>query len=116
MPFRDQASERRGPDKPIEVELGAQSASQVYVDLSGRIVGVFASSFLILERDTHVHLIISFPDGRTIRAAGLVQFVRTGDEEQLPGLGIAFTEILPDDSEVVREFAERIRPPMLYDE
>jgi hypothetical protein len=116
MPFRDQALERRGPDAPIEVELGAQSPSQLYADLGGSIVGVFASTFLVLERDVHVHLVISFPDRKSIRAAGVVQFVRMAGPDQLPGLGVAFTEISADDREVVTQFAERVRPPMLYDE
>ena len=116
MPFRDEASERRGPGAPIEVELGAQSASQLYADLSGSIVGVFASTFLLLERDVHVHLVISFPDRKSIRASGLVQFARTARPDQLPGLGVAFTEISAEDREVVMQFAERVRPPMLYDE
>jgi len=116
MPFRDEASERRGPDGPIEVELGAQSASQLYADLGGTVVGVFASTFLVLERDVHVHIVISFPDRKSIRAAGVVQFVRTAAPEQLPGLGVVFTEISTDDRELVTQFAERVRPPMLYDE
>ena len=116
MPFRDEASERRGPEAPIEVELAAQSASQLYTDLGGSIVGVFASTFLVLGRDAHVHLVISFPDRKSIRAAGVVQFVRTAGPDQLPGLGVAFTEISADDREVVTQFAERVRPPMLYDD
>jgi hypothetical protein len=31
-------------------------------------------------------------------------------------LGVAFTEISDDDRAVVRDFAERVRPPLLYDE
>jgi hypothetical protein len=116
MSFRDEASERRGPDGPIEVELGAQSASQLYADLGGSIVGVFASTFMVLARDVHVHLVISFPDRKSIRASGIVQFVRTAEAEQLPGLGIAFTDISDVDRKVLVQFGERIRPPMLYDE
>lgn len=116
MSFRDEASERRGPTAPLEVELGGESASQLYADLSGSIVGVFASTFLLLARDVHVDVVIAFPDGRIIRASGVVQFVRTADVDQLPGVGVAFTQIGPDDHAVLRQFAERVRPPMLYDE
>jgi hypothetical protein len=115
MPFRDGARERRGPATPIQVELGAQSASQLYADLGGSVVGVFVQSFLDLERDVHVHLVISFPDRNSIRAGGVVQFVRTAGPDQLPGVGVAFTEISDDDRDVVRQFAS-IRPPLLYDE
>ncbi|MBX3187652.1 MAG: hypothetical protein KF819_11580 [Labilithrix sp.] len=114
MAFRNEAAERQGPD--IEVELGAQSASQLYADLGGTIVGVFASTFLVLDRDAHVGLIISFPDRKGIRAAGVVQFVRTAGPDQLPGLGVAFTEISADDREIVAQFAANVRAPMLYDE
>jgi hypothetical protein len=77
---------------------------------------VFASTFLVLARDAHVQLVISFPDRGSIRAAGLVQFVRTAGPEQLPGLGVAFTDLAAEDREVITHFAERVRPPMLYDE
>jgi len=116
MPFRDQASERRRPDAPIEVELGVQSVSQLYADLSGGIVGVFASTFLVFERDTRVELDISIPGRRGIRAVGVVHFVRTSEDEQLPGLGIAFTEMSDDDRAVLMDFATRVRAPMFYDE
>lgn len=116
MSFRDEASERRGPDAPIEVELGSQSASQLYADLGGSVVGVFASTFLVLERDVHVDLVISFPDRNSIRAAGVVRFVRTAGPDQLPNVGVAFTEISADDRDVVTQFADRVRPPMLHDE
>ena len=115
-PFRAEASERRGPDGPIEVELGAYSESQLYMDLAGSILGVFASTFLVFERDVHVDLVISFPDRNSIRAAGLVQFVRTAGNDQLPGLGIAFTAITDADRGVLAQFAERVRAPLLYDE
>jgi hypothetical protein len=115
MPFRDQAAERRGPDAPLEVELGAQSTSQLYADLGGNLLGVFASTFLVLAPEAHVHLILSFPDRRSIRAAGLVQFVRAAGPDQLPGLGIAFTELAAEDRAIITHFAEHVRPPMLYE-
>jgi hypothetical protein len=116
MPFRDEASERRGPTAPIEVALAPQSASQLYADLTGTLVGVFATTFLVLERDVHVDLVIAIPDGATIRAAGVVQFVRPAEDEQLPGVGVAFTQIAPEDRAILMGFAERVRAPMLYDE
>lgn len=116
MPFRDEASERRGPGAPIEVELGAQSDSQLYCDIGGSIVGVFASTFLVCERDVHVHLLLSFPDRRSMVATGVVQFVRVAAADQLPGLGIAFIELAPADRDVLAQFAERVRAPMFHDE
>ena len=116
MPFREQAVERRGPDAPIEVELGALSASQLYAGLDGAVVGVFASTFLVLERDVRVQVVITIPDHESIHAGGLVQFRRTAGDDQLPGLGIAFTRIAPEHVAVLAAFAERVRPPMLHDE
>ncbi|MBS2020738.1 MAG: hypothetical protein JST00_48240 [Deltaproteobacteria bacterium] len=115
MPFRDEARERRGPDAPLEVELAAHSTSQLYADLGGTVMGVFASTFLLLERDMHVDLVLAFPDRTSVRARGIVQFVRAAAPDQLPGLGIAFTELADDDRDVIARFAE-LRPPMLWDE
>lgn len=96
--------------------MGAQSASQFYANLSGAVVGVFASTFLVLERDAHVELVISFPDRPAIRAGGVVQFVRSAGADQLPGLGVAFTELTEEDRALIDGFSARIRAPMFYDE
>lgn len=63
-----------------------------------------------------MHLLLSFPDRRSIRASGVVQFVRVGAADQLPGLGVAFAELAPGDRELLAQFAERVRAPMFYDE
>lgn len=115
MPFRDEAYERRGPAAPIEVDMASNSTSQFYADLGGSVVGVFASTFIVLERDVHVEVVITFSDGSSFRTTGLVQFIREAGPDQLPGLGIAFSELRPEDRALIESFT-RIYPPMFYDE
>jgi hypothetical protein len=111
--FRREAYDR--PDEPLQVEIGMASESQFFADISGRVVGVFASTFLVLSRDTPLELIIAFPDGRQLKAWGVVQFVRTADDDQLPGLGVAFTKVEPVDYAAIVAFGSH-RAPMFHDD
>jgi hypothetical protein len=114
--YRVQASERGRPSEPLEVGIGLASDSQFYADLAGNVVGVFASTFLVLAKDAAVELIVTLPDARSFRAHGVVHFVRRADEHQLPGLGVAFTTIDPRDHAEIAAFCTRFRAAMLYDD
>ena len=96
--------------------LCVASDSQFYADLSGKVTGVFASTFMIFERETPIEIVVSLPNVGSFRARGAVQFVRTAADGQLPGLGIVFTKIEPSDYEAVTEFGRSFRAPMFYDE
>lgn len=102
---------------PLRVELGAASESQLYTNLVGEIVGVFVATFHRHPRDTPVRLDITFPTGDPIGAEGRVHFARVGEDasETLPGLGVRFTVIEPDDLERLQAFAA-VRPPMMFDD
>jgi len=113
VPFREEAIVR--PDGPLHVEIGVASDSQFYADLTGRVVGVFASTFLVFPRETPIELIVTFSDGRQLRAWGAVQFLRTAEDDQLPGLGVAFTKIEPVDYDFIVWFGN-YRAPMFHDE
>lgn len=116
MTYRTGAEGRGGPMEPLQVDIGISSDSQFYADLSGRIVGVFASTFLLFEKETPLELVVSIPNAGIFRANGLVQFVRPAAENQLPGLGISFTKLDPSDYETISVFSRGFRAPMLYDE
>lgn len=104
------------PPAPIEVAIGVRSESQFYADLTGTIVGVFASTFEVYPKGTPVEVIVTFPTGVWFKAWGAVQFVRTASHDQLPGLGVEFTTIEARDHEAAAAFCEEFRPPMLHDE
>jgi hypothetical protein len=114
--YRVQASERGRPVEPLDVGIGVASDSQFYADLVGNLVGVFASTFVVLAKDSAVELIVTLPDGRSFRAQGVVQFVRQAEQDQLPGLGVAFTAIDPSDHAAAVAFCTYVRGAMLYDD
>ncbi len=116
MTYRDGAEERGGPIAPLEVDIGFASDSQFYADLAGTIVGVFASTFLVLPTDTAVELVVSIPDVGSFTARGVVRFVRAAGSDQLPGLGIAFSKIESSDYASSVRFCDRFRAPMFFDE
>ena len=74
MTYREGASERSGPTAPLEIDIGVASDSQFYADLSGHIVGVFASTFLVFVNDTPVEVVVSIPNAGSFRAKGVVRF------------------------------------------
>jgi hypothetical protein len=114
--YRDGAEERRGLLAPIEVDIGVASDSQFYADLSGRIVGVFAATMQVAPNGSRIELVVSIPNSGSFRATGVVQFVRASADDQLPGLGIAFTTIERADYELAAAFCGAFRAPMFYDE
>ena len=116
MTYREGAEERRGLIAPIEVDIGVASDSQFYADLSGRIIGVFASTMVVLPNGTLVELVISIPNTGSFRASGHVQFIRASADDQLPGLGVAFTKIERSDYQLAATFCSSFRAPMFYDE
>ena len=116
MTYREGAEERRGLVAPIEVDIGIASDSQFYADLSGRIVGVFAATMLVAPQGSPVELVVSIPSAGSFRANGVVQFIRASAEDQLPGLGIAFTKIERSDYELAAAFCGGFRAPLFYEE
>ena len=116
MPYRDGAEGRAGPIAPLDVEIGTDSESQFYADISGAVIGVFASTFLVLLADTEVNLVVSISYLGSFEARGVVRFIRTANGDQLPGVGVAFSQIEPSDLAEVVRFCEVSRAPMLYEE
>lgn len=116
MTYREGAEERRGLVAPIKVDLGIASDSQFYADLSGRVGGVFAATMLVAPQGSPVELVVSIPNAGSFRANGTVQFVRASADDQLPGLGIAFTKIEGSDYELAVTFCRGFRAPLFYDE
>jgi hypothetical protein len=116
MAYREGAEDRRGAVTPVEVGIAPASESQFYAELSGRILGVFVATMNVLPVDTVAELVVSIPGTGSFRANGIVRFVRAEADDQLPGMGIAFTKIAPADLETATVFCRAFRPPMFYDE
>ena len=111
--------ERRRPAEPrsvFEVEIGLSSESNFYAgrtrDVSSG--GVFVSTQQPAAPGSEVTLFFVLPDGRPIEANGVVRWTRAAGASASPGMGVAFTNLKPDDlAAIARYFG--YRAPLLYE-
>jgi Tfp pilus assembly protein PilZ len=97
----------------LSVEINETSPSYFYAGLSGRVRGVFVSTYQALGEGKSILLELDMPDGLTV-AEGIVQWAKPSSEDVGPGLIVAFDELEP----TVRESIDRlcaVRAPLYYD-
>jgi uncharacterized protein (TIGR02266 family) len=106
---------REAERRPIEVEVSLTSESQFFAGISGDIStgGLFVQTYQTHPLGVHVAVALSLPE-REIRAAGVVRWVRGATEGVLPGVGIAFDDLLEADREFIEAFCTS--RPALYHE
>jgi hypothetical protein len=86
----------RAPKPQLEVELDWDSESTLYSGFGDEPEGVFVATYATLPIGTVVDVEIAFPDGRTFKTTGRVQWKqepRDVNDETVPGLGIQFTQV-----------------------
>ncbi|HEY2736372.1 MAG TPA: hypothetical protein VGI70_20375 [Polyangiales bacterium] len=104
----------------IEVNLGAATESNLYVDMGDRIAdgGVFVATYQALPTDTPIELHITLPGGLHTLAHGLVTLRRDSldaFEDPAPGICIAFEALSRDGLDLLQRFAAK-RTPWLIDD
>jgi uncharacterized protein (TIGR02266 family) len=101
----------------LEVDVGFVSDSQFYAGLSMDLStgGLFVATYQLKPVGTRVAVSLVMPDGHAVWAKGMVRWVREprGDDV-VPGIGVEFTEIEPEDLEAVKRFCA-MRAPMYFD-
>jgi uncharacterized protein (TIGR02266 family) len=111
-------SERRGtPRIPLQTEVVVATESNFFSGLSVDINegGIFVSTFRPLEIGDRVSIEFTLNEGQVL-ARGRVQWLRKGESGQLPGIGVAFDEMSPEDVERVHGFCRRRPRFYTYDE
>lgn len=80
--------------------------------------GIFVATFDPKPIDSKVIVNFKLPGGRPVSARGKVHWVREYNPmnpEMAPGMGVRFTDLLPDDKAAIEAFLGE-RAPMFYDE
>lgn len=103
----------------LETEVTFEGPSNFYTGFTEDISegGLFMSTYDIRPIGTKVEVSFSLPSGHVVNAGGVVRWVRDPvepDEDSLPGMGIMFSELLPEDRAAVEAFI-RSRSPMFFD-
>jgi uncharacterized protein (TIGR02266 family) len=119
--------ERRDHDGPrqdrarLEVRLivSVSSESNFYIGFTENLSdgGVFVATHAPRSIGHGVDLIIVLPGESPIRASGTVRWLRqySEDNETVPGMGVRFEELAPEDAARIHEFMKS-RAPMFFDD
>lgn len=80
--------------------------------------GIFVATFEPKPVNSKVLVNFKLPGGQPVTARGVVQFVReynSMNPEMAPGMGVKFTDLLPDDKKAIERYLQS-RAPMFYDD
>ena len=100
---------------PLEVDVGADSESHFFVDLSGDAshAGILVATWRDIPVGTAVTIASKLPDGPIV-VAGRVRWVRDARCETGPGIGVALERLEGGDTARIARFCET-RPPYFYE-
>ncbi|HUT78223.1 MAG TPA: TIGR02266 family protein [Polyangia bacterium] len=104
----------------VQTVLSLNTSHQFYTGFSENIEegGIFVATFEPKPIGSKVLVNFKLPGGRPVTARGLVQWVReynTMTPDTAPGMGVKFTDLMPEDRKAIEEFA-KASAPMFYDE
>jgi uncharacterized protein (TIGR02266 family) len=101
----------------IEVTASPESESHFFVDLTGNLSqgGLFVATWRRLPVGTGVDLAIALPHG-SLSLRGRVRWVRDMAEGVVPGLGVAFEGLSPEQLVRIEEFCAQRAPLYVDDE
>lgn len=115
-PARDDfagANKREGGDRVfVEVDIGFASQSHFYTGLSRDLSrgGLFVATYVPQPPGTRMAVHFVLPDGRAVKARGVVRWTVGARGDTAPGMGVAFEEIEPEDLSAIVEFCEHRSP------
>jgi hypothetical protein len=100
---------------PLEVDVGPDSESHFFVDLSGDAspAGIVVATWRDIPVGTAVTIASKLPDGPIV-VAGRVRWVRDARCETGPGIGVALDHLEVGDTARIARFCETC-PPYFYD-
>ncbi len=111
--------DRVKPRLACEVDIGFQSESNFFTGFSEDISegGLFISTYDFKGIGASIDVNFTLPSGHTVMAVGVVRWVREInplDASQLPGMGIQFTKLLPEDKKAIETYLSQ-RAPLFYE-
>lgn len=105
-----------GPRVTVEVDVGVLSESNFYAGVAADVSagGVFVGTRDPLAVGTEVALYFTLEGGRTLHAEGTVRWVRAGDANDVPGMGVAFSRLSDEDRRAIADYCAN-RPPLVHE-
>ncbi len=104
----------------LEEQLKVDGDTHFYSGFSENIDegDIFVATFDIKRLNSKILVTFTLPTGRTITAKGIVRWVReynTDSPEIVPGMGIRFLQIHPEDIKAIAAYLKQ-RAPIFYDD
>jgi len=104
----------------VNTVLSMNTDHQFYTGFSEDIQegGIFVATFEPKPVKSKILVNFKLPGGRPVTARGTVQFVREYNPmnpEMAPGMGVKFTDLLPEDRKAIESYIQS-RAPMFYDD
>src|SRR5436305_3844860 len=111
--------ERRRPRIEVTLMVTVESESNLYVGFTENLSegGVFVATHTLRKIGSAVDLVIELAQQPAIHAKGTVRWLRHYSEvnETVPGMGIRFDHLSPEDARRLHEFA-KARQPIFFDD
>lgn len=104
----------------VNTMLNMNTDHQFYNGFSENIEegGIFVATFDPKPIDSKVIINFKLPGGRPVTARGIVHWVREYNQltpDVPPGMGVKFTDLLPEDKTAIEQYVKQ-RAPMFYDD
>ena len=96
----------------VEVDIGFASQSHFYTGLSRDLSsgGVFVATYMPQPPGTKVAVHFVLPDGRAVKAGGVVRWTVPAQGDVAPGMGVAFEDLEAEDLNAIVEFCSQRSP------
>lgn len=106
---------RTAPRAPLEVHIDLHTDSQFFAGFSRDLSdgGLFVATYAPAPVGTEIEVAFELAQ-RRIRTVGKVVWVREESDDAVPGMGLAFKSLGPEDLAAIVEFT-RERAPLFYD-
>ena len=104
----------------VNTVLSMNTDHQFYTGFSEDIQegGIFVATFEPKPKGSKVLVNFKLPGGQPVTARGTVHFVREYNPmnpEMAPGMGVKFSDLLPDDKKAIEKYLQT-RAPLFYDD
>lgn len=108
------------PSSTAEVHLDHASESNLWLGFSQDISegGVFLATYESHALGAPLEMLVHMTGGEPVAVSGVVHWVRPhrhGEDDVAPGVGVRFTNLLPEHARALQAFAAR-RTPIFYDD
>lgn len=118
LPSKRGDERRVAPRTELQADVSLYSETNFWAGFTEDISegGLFVATYELLAIGTQTELVFELPTGHEVRTRAEVRWHRqTSGSETMPGMGLRFIDLSPEDHRVIQGFVKH-RSPLLWDE